>query len=114
MKDSMRLQVFLAHAGVESRRAAEEIIAAGRVNVNGITVSVQGSKVCPSDIVLLDGKQIQVENRKVYLALNKPPGYMCSSSDPQGRPLALSLLPTEITERIYNIGRLDFMSCGLI
>jgi 23S rRNA pseudouridine2605 synthase len=52
--------------------------------------------------------------RQLYLALNKPPGYICSSSDPQGRPLALELLPEHITERIYNIGRLDFMSCGLI
>jgi 23S rRNA pseudouridine2605 synthase len=106
--------VFLAHAGIASRRAAEEIIAAGRVSVNGIIVSTQGSKVFSSDVVLVDGKPVQAESRRVYLALNKPPGYMCSSSDPQGRPLALNLLPKEINERLYNVGRLDFMSCGLI
>ncbi|MDR1859241.1 MAG: rRNA pseudouridine synthase [Treponema sp.] len=109
-----RLQVFLAHAGIASRRAAEEIIAAGRVSVNGEVVSVPGSKVSPGDTILLDGEPVQAECRKVYLALNKPPGYICSSSDPQGRPLALGLLPGEINERMYNVGRLDFMSCGLI
>ena len=109
----IRLQVFLSHAGVASRRAAEEIIARGRVSVNVVTVTAQGSKVEEGDTVLLDGKPVQKESRLVYLALNKPPGYICSSSDPQGRPLALSLLP-EARERLYNVGRLDFMSCGLI
>ena len=109
-----RLQVFLAHAGLASRRAAEGIIAAGRVSVNGVTVSVQGSKVFPGDVVLVDGQPVQKEARRIYLALNKPPGYICSSSDPQGRPLALNLLPRDISERMYNVGRLDFLSCGLI
>jgi len=109
-----RLQVFLAHAGLASRRAAEGIIAAGRVSVNGVAVSAQGSKVFPGDVVLVDGRPVQQETRRVYLALNKPPGYICSSSDPQGRPLALDLLPRDISERMYNVGRLDFLSCGLI
>lgn len=113
-RQGVRLQVFLAHAGVASRRAAEQIIAEGRVSVNGLTISEQGSRVNPGDTVLLDGKQVQPEARKIYLALNKPPGYICSSSDPQGRPLALDLLPDSIKERMYNVGRLDFMSCGLI
>ena len=110
----IRLQVFLAHAGIASRRAAEGIIAEGRVSVNGVTVCEQGSKVNPGDSVLLDGKPIHKESHMVYLALNKPPGYICSSSDPQGRPLAVNLLPAEINERLYNVGRLDFQSCGLI
>jgi 23S rRNA pseudouridine2605 synthase len=113
-KQGLRLQVFLAHAGIASRRAAEGIIAAGRVSVNGVTVCEQGSKVFRNDIILLDGKPVHEEKRLVYLALNKPPGYICSSSDPQGRPLAMELLPGEINERLYNVGRLDFMSCGLI
>jgi 23S rRNA pseudouridine2605 synthase len=104
----------LAHAGIASRRAAEEIIAAGRVSVNGETVSVPGSKVSPGDTVLVDGKPVRAESRRHYFALNKPPGYICSSADPQGRPLALELLPKENDERLYNVGRLDFMSCGLI
>jgi len=110
---NIRLQVFLSHAGVASRRAAEEIIAGGRVSVNGVVITAQGSKVSEGDIVLLDGKPLQLESRKLYFVLNKPPGYICSSSDPQGRPLALSLLPVT-TERLYNVGRLDFLSCGLI
>jgi len=108
------LQVYLAHAGIASRRAAEGIIAEGRVSVNGVVVSEQGSRVSSGDVVLLDGKPVRTESRLVYFALNKPPGYICSSSDPQGRPLAIELLPGEIKERLYNVGRLDFMSCGLI
>jgi len=65
------------------------------------------------DTVLLDGKPVLQETDKHYIALNKPPGYLCSSGDPQGRPLALSLLP-EVKERLYNVGRLDFLSSGLI
>jgi len=110
---NIRLQVFLSHAGVASRRAAEEIIAQGRVSVNGETITTQGSKVTEGDTVLLDGKPLRLEDRQIYLALNKPPCYICSSSDPQGRPLALDLLPAG-RERLYNVGRLDFMSCGLI
>jgi len=108
------LQVFLSHAGVASRRAAEEIIAGGRVSVNGITVSSQGYKVQDGDIVLLDGKPVQTESRLLHIALNKPEGYICSSSDPQGRPLALDLLPDAKNARLYNVGRLDYLSCGLI
>jgi 23S rRNA pseudouridine2605 synthase len=110
---SIRLQVFLSHAGVASRRAAEEIIASGRVSVNGVTITAQGTKVEDGDTVILDGKPVFQETGRHYVALNKPPGFLCSSSDPQGRPLALSLLPA-VKERLYNVGRLDFLSCGLI
>jgi 23S rRNA pseudouridine2605 synthase len=110
----LRLQVYLAHAGVASRRAAEGLIESGRVSVNGVTVREQGSRVFPGDTVLFDGEPVRTEEKLVYIALNKPPGYICSSSDPQGRPLAIGLLPCEIKERLYNVGRLDFMSCGLI
>ena len=110
---NIRLQVYLSHSGIASRRAAEEIIAQGRVSVNGLTITSQGSRVEEGDIVLLDGKPVQLENRLLYIALNKPPGYICTSSDPQGRPLALNLLPSA-KERLYNVGRLDYQSCGLI
>lgn len=103
----------MSHAGIASRRAAEDIIAKGRVSVNGEIIKTQGSRVSDGDIVFLDGKQIYLENQFLYYALNKPSGYICSSSDPQGRPLALNLLP-QTKERLYNVGRLDFMSCGLI
>ena len=110
----IRLQVYLSHAGIASRRAAEEIIASGRVFVNGVKITAQGCKVEEGDIILLDGKPVQLEGRKLYFALNKPSGYICSSNDPQGRPLALSLLPSSNKERLYSVGRLDFLSCGLI
>jgi len=111
---SIRLQVFLSHAGIASRRAAEDIIAQGRVSVNGVTITAQGSKVEESDVILFDGKPVRLESKKYYLALNKPPQFICSSNDPQERPLALSLLPETIKERLYSVGRLDYLSCGLI
>jgi 23S rRNA pseudouridine2605 synthase len=110
---NIRLQVFLSHAGIASRRAAEDIIAQGRVSVNGITVKTQGSKVNDGDTVLLDGKEVNLENQRLYLALNKPAGFLCTSNDPQGRPIALDLLPQRDV-RLYSVGRLDFLSCGLI
>ena len=109
----IRLQVFLAHAGLASRRAAEKLIAQGRITVNGVSVSSQGEKVLPTDEVCFDGKVVKIQKRKIYLVLNKPPLYICSSSDPQGRDLALNLLPP-CAERLYNVGRLDYRSSGLI
>jgi 23S rRNA pseudouridine2605 synthase len=110
----IRLQVYLARAGLASRRASEEFIARGRVQVNGVTVTAPGQKVFPGDLVLFDGKPVKPESRLLYLALNKPPFYLCSSRDPQGRPLALELLPGGIPERLYSVGRLDFRSSGLV
>ncbi|MDR2746174.1 MAG: rRNA pseudouridine synthase [Treponema sp.] len=110
----IRLQVYLARGGLASRRGAEELIAAGRVRINGKVVSVPGERVFPGDTVLVDGKAVKPEIRFHYLALHKPPGYICSSSDPRGRPLALELLPAGIRERLYSVGRLDLLSSGLI
>ena len=109
----IRLQVYLAHAGVASRRAAETLITQGRVTVNGRKVSTLGEKVLPGDDVRFDGKAVKAESSFVYLVLNKPPLYISSSFDPQGRPLALDLLPHR-NVRLYNVGRLDYRSSGLI
>jgi 23S rRNA pseudouridine2605 synthase len=109
-----RLQAFLAHAGIASRRACERLIAEGRVTVNGNTVTEPGTKAAETDTVCVDGIPVRRETVMRYLALHKPPGYICASSDPQGRPLALNLLPAGIGERLYNIGRLDYESSGLI
>jgi 23S rRNA pseudouridine2605 synthase len=111
---SLRLQAFLARAGVASRRAAEQIILDGRVRVNGALVRELGSKVVPGDIVELDGKPLSAEERKRYILLNKPAGYLCSMADPEGRPLAADLLRGRVTERVYNVGRLDQWSSGLL
>ena len=111
--EPLRLQVYLAHAGVASRRAAEKLIAEGRVTVNGRQVTTPGEKVLPGDEVCFDGERVKTESRLLYLVLNKPPLYISSSFDPQGRPLALELLPP-CPERLYSVGRLDYRSSGLI
>ena len=110
---SLRLQVYLAQAGIASRRAAEKLIAQGRISINGTTVSVPGEKVLPGDRVCFDGQEVTKESRLLYLVLHKPPLYLCSSSDPQNRKLALELLPP-CPERLYSVGRLDYLSSGLI
>jgi 23S rRNA pseudouridine2605 synthase len=112
--DELRLQVYLAHAGIASRRSSEQLIAAGRVSVNGRIVSVMGEKVSPLDDIRLDGIPVKPETRFRYLALHKPPLYICSSFDPQQRKRVLDLLPPDITERLYTVGRLDYRSSGLI
>ena len=113
-KQEMRLQVYLAHAGVASRRACEKIIAEGRVSVNGTLVTDMGSKVRTGDTVLLDGKPVHPETRKCYVLLNKPAGFVCTLSDEKGRPTAADLLKETYSERLYNIGRLDMFSSGAI
>jgi 23S rRNA pseudouridine2605 synthase len=110
----LRLQTYLAHAGVASRRSSERIILDGRVSVNGKIVTVLGEKVRKEDTVALDGVPVKPEERLLYLVLHKPPGYLCSSRDPLGRPLARDLLDRDIRERIYNVGRLDYLSSGLV
>jgi 23S rRNA pseudouridine2605 synthase len=110
----IRLQVYLAHAGIASRRACEALISAGRVAVNGAVTTELGTKVEKGDTICLDGVPVKTGQKLHYMALNKPPGYLCSAKDPQGRPLALELLPKSITERLYNVGRLDYLSSGLI
>lgn len=110
----MRLQQYMARCGVASRRASEEIIISGRVTINGELVTTLGTKVSAKDEVCVDGKKIALEETKRYIILNKPAGYVCSSSDEKGRPIALDLLKEKYSERLYNVGRLDMFSCGLI
>lgn len=117
MRDSefpMRLQVYLAHCGVASRRACEKLIAKGSVSVNGSVITQAGTKVFSGDDVCVDGKKVLIEEKKRYILLNKPSGYVCSLSDEKGRPVAADLLKTAYSERLYNIGRLDMFSQGLI
>ncbi len=113
-KEEIRLQVYLSHCGVASRRACESIILSGRVSVNGSKVDRLGTKVKLNDEVCLDGKPIKLENEKRYVLLNKPAGYVCSSSDEKGRLEAYSLIKNNYKERLYNVGRLDMMSSGAL
>lgn len=110
----VRLQVFLAHSGVASRRACEKLIADGRVCVNGSVVTELGTKVSSADTVLVDGRKVMPEETKRYVLLNKPAGYVCSLSDEKERPVAADLLKDSFSERLYNVGRLDMFSQGLI
>lgn len=113
-KKQIRLQVYLSHCGVSSRRAAEKIIQEGRVSVNGQIVRELGTKVCCDDKILVDGKKIKLEEKKRYVLLNKPAGFVCSSSDEKGRSCAWDLLKGKYSERLYNVGRLDMYSKGMI
>ncbi len=108
-----RLQKVLAHAGVDSRRAAEEMILAGRVSVNGEVVTRLGTKVdSERDSIAVDGKPIPKRVKKSYLMLNKPAGYITTVDDPERRPTVMDLVPHN--SRIYPVGRLDANSEGLI
>jgi 23S rRNA pseudouridine2605 synthase len=109
----VRLQKFLADAGVASRRASEQLILAGQVQVNGQLVRQLGSKVDPlHDRVTVEGKPVR-EKRKLYVVLNKPRGCVCSRKDEYDRPTIYELLPREWTN-IYSVGRLDYDTEGLI
>jgi 23S rRNA pseudouridine2605 synthase len=112
--EHMRLHVYLAHAGVASRRAAERLIIEGRVSVNGRPVTILGEKVLSTDTVCVDGAPVKPEDHFHYLLLHKPPLFLCSASDPEGRRLAKDLLPQHIRERLYTVGRLDYCSSGAL
>lgn len=108
-----RLQKVLAAAGIASRRKCEELIAAGKVTVNGNTVTALGAKVDPaSDEIAVDGKRI-ARQQKIYLAFHKPKGVISSVKDPGGRQTVLDYMHG-IKERVYPVGRLDYDTEGLL
>jgi 23S rRNA pseudouridine2605 synthase len=110
----LRLQRFLAMAGVASRRRAEELIVGGTVRVNGRVVTQLGTKIDPErDRVTVAGRRVQPEEKQ-YLLLNKPEGTVATLSDPQGRPTIGDLLPRKSGARLYPVGRLDFHTAGAL
>ena len=110
----IRLQLYLARCGVGSRRACEVFITEGRVQVNGQTVTRLGEKVTAEDRVTMDKRKVTPARTQVYIALHKPPGFICANTDPEGRPVARTLFASAIKERLFHVGRLDFLSSGLI
>jgi 23S rRNA pseudouridine2605 synthase len=109
----VRLQKFLAEAGVDSRRRCEQLIEDGCVSVNGQPVRVLGTKVDPDrDSVIVNGKPVVLE-RKIYIALNKPAGFLCTNHDTHGRKRVIDLLPRSLP-RLYSVGRLDKDTEGLL
>src|SRR4051812_12434246 len=112
--EGIRLQKVLAAAGVASRRVSEEMIGAGRVSVNGTIVTELGTRVRPEvDKVAVDGVAVQLDTTKRYLMLNKPVGVVSSLRDEHGRP-DLRQWTSRYEERVFNVGRLDADTSGLL
>lgn len=109
----MRLQAFLARSGAApSRRKAEALISAGRVEVNG-RIALLGESAAPSDRVLLDGRPVELPEQHAYLALNKPAGYLTTLEDNRGRPTVAELMPEDVPG-LVPVGRLDVDTTGLL
>ncbi len=109
----MRLNKYIAHAGVASRRKADTLIAGGNVRVNGITVREMGYDVLPDDRVEVNGISVSPDTKTVCVALNKPMGYITSASDDRGRKTVMELV-TDIDARLFPVGRLDYNTTGLL
>ncbi|MBI4319037.1 MAG: rRNA pseudouridine synthase [Chloroflexi bacterium] len=107
-----RLQKFLARAGVASRRSSEELILQGRVAVNKQVITRLGTKVKPDDVVTVDGRPVVVQEKQVYILLNKPRGYVTTVTDPYGRPTVVQLV--QAPQRVFPVGRLDVESEGML
>ncbi len=107
-----RINKFLAHAGLGSRRHVEDLIRAGRVSVEGEVVRALSTRVAPGQTVAVDGIPIRVE-KPAYWLVNKPRGYLSTNHDPAGRPRAIDLVP-HVSQRVYTVGRLDEESEGLL
>ena len=110
----MRLQKYIADAGIASRRKAEELIKEGRVSVNGAVIDIMGYTIKDGDVVSVDGEKILKAEAKVYYMLNKPKGYVTTVHDQFDRPCVLDLIKSETTKRVYPAGRLDYNTEGLL
>jgi len=110
----VRLQKYIAHAGVASRRKAEELIRSGKVKVNGTVITDMGVVINPEvDVVSVNDHIIHLDEKKVYIMLYKPEGYVTTVSDQFNRPTVMDLI-RDIPERIYPVGRLDYDTSGLL
>lgn len=112
-RGGIRLQKFLATCGVASRRKCEEMIAEGRVSVDGVVVTEMGIRVMGNEAIEVDGKPVAPEEKKVYIAFYKPPYVMTTAADPEGRKTALDYF-NDICFRVYPVGRLDYETEGLL
>ncbi|MEE9368012.1 MAG: pseudouridine synthase [Pontiella sp.] len=112
-EEKIRLQKYLADCGMGSRRFCETLITSGRVSVDGKIVTELGSKLSPSAHKVVCNGKVVAKEASVTVLLNKPPKVICTSDDPQGRTTVIDLLE-DLPERVYTVGRLDFMSEGLI
>ena len=108
----MRINKYIAAAGIASRRKADELIEDGRVKVNGSVMTSLGYHVETGDVVEVNGVRIEPEEKKVYYLLNKPTGYVTTTYDKEGRPTVMELVPDDI--RVFPVGRLDYNTAGLL
>nr|WP_321487147.1 pseudouridine synthase [uncultured Draconibacterium sp.] len=111
--EGMRLNRFIANAGVCSRREADTFITAGAVTINGKIVTEMGTRVLPGDEVRFDGRKLEAE-RKVYILLNKPKDYVTTTDDPHADKIVMDLIKDACDERVYPVGRLDRNTTGLL
>lgn len=109
----MRINKYIAQAGVASRRKADELIAAGNVKINGLVLKEPGYDVVEGDVVEVNGRRIQAEEKKVYILLNKPIGYVTTVSDDKERPTVMDLVK-DVDARIFPVGRLDYNTSGML
>lgn len=109
----MRLNKYIAYAGVCSRRKADELISNGNVKINGVVVKEMGVDVAEGDVVEVNGSVINAEHKNVYVAVNKPLGYITSMEDDKGRATVAELV-ADIPERLFPVGRLDYNTTGLL
>lgn len=109
----MRINKYIANAGIASRRKADELIKAGKVKVNGKVMSQPGYDVADSDEVLVEGKPVQSTENKVYYAMNKPLGVITSVNDDRGRMTVVDIM-SDVEERVFPVGRLDYNTSGLL
>ena len=112
-REKIRLQAYMASCGIGSRRSCEKLIQEGRASINE-KVATLGESVVAGDEVRFDGRVVKPQARLRYIILNKPPGFVASMSDERNRPIAATLLGSSVEERVYNVGRLDQWSSGLL
>jgi len=113
MTEQMRLNKYIAQAGVCSRRKADELTKNGNVKVNGLVVREMGYEVAEGDVVEVNGVTIPAAEKKVYVMLNKPKGYITTAKDEKDRPTVMELV-RDIPERLFPVGRLDYNTTGLL
>ncbi len=109
----MRINKYIAQAGVASRRKADELVANGNVKVNGLTLKEAGYDVVQGDVVEVNGRRIEPEDKKVYILLHKPVGYVTTVSDDKDRPTVMDLV-RDVDARIFPVGRLDYNTSGML
>lgn len=112
--EDIRLNKYVAHCGICSRRKADEHIKQGLVKVNGKVIDQPGHRISPKDEVQFRGEVIKPEVRRIYVLMNKPKGTITTSNDEKGRKTVMDLIGTDVTERIYPVGRLDRETTGLL